>query len=152
MRLPVDGAKTIESFVSHTSVTFDPVAAAESAANLTLSVLFEPERVNRLNAYDARERSRPTLEEAIDAAMQPGRRWTASTLPSGAIPSDSSAQAQRQHPGSSEQTIAPQDGQQYGMNCRKRAQDDYTLNGAARGTTKSANSLGYVVVDNCTSL
>jgi Met-zincin/Domain of unknown function (DUF5117) len=69
MRRTLDSLGTIENFVSHTSVTFDPVAAAESAADLTLGVLFQPERANRLLEHHARDSSQPNLEEVIDAAL-----------------------------------------------------------------------------------
>lgn len=62
--------RTVESFTSRTSVTFDPVATAESAADLTLSVLFQPARANRLIEYHARDGAQPTLGEVIDAALQ----------------------------------------------------------------------------------
>lgn len=63
-------ARTVESFTSHTSVTFDPIATAESAADLTLDVLFRPERANRLVEYHARDSGQPTLDEVIDQATQ----------------------------------------------------------------------------------
>ena len=40
--------RTEESFPSDTGVTFDPVAVAESAADFTLGLVFNPERANRL--------------------------------------------------------------------------------------------------------
>jgi Met-zincin len=65
-----DGPRTVESFPSHTALTFDPIATAESAADLTLAVLLLPERANRLVEYHARDASEPTLDEVIDAALQ----------------------------------------------------------------------------------
>jgi hypothetical protein len=70
MARTIDGPRTVESFPSHTALTFDPVATAESAADLTLTVLFLPERANRLVEYHARDASEPTLDEVIDAALQ----------------------------------------------------------------------------------
>jgi hypothetical protein len=64
-----DGPRTVESFPSHTALTFDPIATAESAADLTLAVLLQPERANRLVEYHARNASEPTLDEVIDAAL-----------------------------------------------------------------------------------
>jgi hypothetical protein len=61
--------RTRESFPSHTGLTFDPVAAAESSADLTLELLFNPERASRLVEYHARDTKQPTLSEVIDAAM-----------------------------------------------------------------------------------
>ncbi len=66
----VTGPLRVEGFPSHTSVTFDPVATAESAADLTLTVLFDPARANRLVQYHAREAAEPTLGDVIDAAMK----------------------------------------------------------------------------------
>lgn len=65
-----DGDRTAESFPSHTSVTFDPIATAESAADMTLLVLFNPARANRLVEYHARDASEPTLDDVIDAALR----------------------------------------------------------------------------------
>ncbi len=65
-----DGPRSVESFPSHTDVTFDPIATAESTADMTLSLLFLPERANRLVEYHARDSAQPTLDEAIDAALQ----------------------------------------------------------------------------------
>ena len=60
---------TAESFPSKTSVTFDPVSAAEGAADLTLALLLEPERMNRLVEYHARDASQPTVDEVLQAAF-----------------------------------------------------------------------------------
>jgi hypothetical protein len=65
-----DEARSVESFPSHTALTFDPIATAESAADFTLAFLFLPERANRLVEYHARDRAEPTLDEVIDAALQ----------------------------------------------------------------------------------
>lgn len=65
-----DGPRTVESFPSHTNLTFDPIATAESAADLTLALLLQPERANRLIEYHARNPSEPTLDEVIDAALR----------------------------------------------------------------------------------
>ena len=65
-----EGPGTLESFPSHTALTFDPIATAESAADLTLAVLLLPERANRLVEYHARDTSEPTLDEVIDAALK----------------------------------------------------------------------------------
>ncbi|GAC1359383.1 MAG: zinc-dependent metalloprotease [Acidobacteriaceae bacterium] len=73
--------RNAESFPSHTSLTFDPVATAEGAADLTLAVLFHPARANRLVEYHAREGSQPTLSDVIQAALRSaGSDVAASTL------------------------------------------------------------------------
>ena len=60
--------RTRESLPAHTGLTFDPIAAAESAADMTLSVLFDRERAARLVEYSARACT-PSLGEVIDAAL-----------------------------------------------------------------------------------
>ncbi len=62
--------RTRESFASETGLTFDPVAAAESAADLTLAVLFDPERASRLVQYHARDSQNPSFGEVLAGAMQ----------------------------------------------------------------------------------
>ena len=61
--------ETRESFASHTGLTFDPVAAAESAADLTLTVLFNAERASRLVEYHARNQAEPALGDVIDQTL-----------------------------------------------------------------------------------
>jgi Met-zincin/Domain of unknown function (DUF5117) len=60
---------TRESLPSNTGLTFDPVAAAESAADLTLTVLFNPQRADRLVEYHARNPEEPSLDAVIDATL-----------------------------------------------------------------------------------
>lgn len=55
-----------ENFETHTGLTFDPLAAAETAASLTAGLLLHPERAARLVEFHAREKSFPGLEEVID--------------------------------------------------------------------------------------
>jgi hypothetical protein len=61
--------RTRESFRSRTGLTFDPLAAAESAANLTLGLVLHPERAARLVQYSARDSSVPSLASVIDAVL-----------------------------------------------------------------------------------
>jgi hypothetical protein len=61
--------RTRESLPSQTGLTFDPIAAAESAADLTLGTLFDPARAARLVEYHARAHTL-SLDEVIDAALQ----------------------------------------------------------------------------------
>ena len=49
--------RTGESFPAHTGLTFDPIATAEAASDLTLSVLFNAQRAARLVEYHARDAS-----------------------------------------------------------------------------------------------
>ena len=57
--------RTRESFPAHTGLTFDPIAAAESAADLTLQVLFDPARASRLVEYHARDTQLPSLHDVL---------------------------------------------------------------------------------------
>jgi hypothetical protein len=69
--------RTRESLASATGLTFDPVAAAESAADLTLAGLFDAQRAARVIEYNARNGTNPALGEIIDAALavnRPARR------------------------------------------------------------------------------
>ena len=49
--------RTRETFKSRTGLTFDYLAAAETATNLTLKMLFNPERASRLITLKARDKS-----------------------------------------------------------------------------------------------
>jgi hypothetical protein len=59
--------RTQESFPSHTGLTFDPVAAAESSADLTLAVLLDPARASRLIEYHMRMPASPSLRGVLEA-------------------------------------------------------------------------------------
>jgi hypothetical protein len=60
---------TRESFPSRTQPAFDPVMAAECAADLTLAALFNPQRTARLIEYGARDPGNLTLDAMIDGAL-----------------------------------------------------------------------------------
>jgi hypothetical protein len=71
--------RTRESFPEQTGLTFDPVAAAQAAAGLTGSLLFQPERAARLIEHHARNAANPSLEDVVQQiaaatwlAPQPG--------------------------------------------------------------------------------
>jgi hypothetical protein len=49
-----------------TGLTFDPIAAAESAADMTYGLVFLPARANRLVEHHARIAAQPSLESTID--------------------------------------------------------------------------------------
>lgn len=73
-------ARTQESFPAATGLSFDPVAAAESAADLTLAGLFNAERAARLLQFHARDAANPTLlGDVIDAALATTRPARAGT-------------------------------------------------------------------------
>ena len=62
--------RTRESFPARTGLTFDPIAAAEAAADLSASLLFNPERATRLVEHHARDASTPSLEEVINTVAK----------------------------------------------------------------------------------
>jgi len=72
--------RTRESLPAHTGPTFDPIAAAESAADMTLGILFDPQRAARLVEYHARAHT-PSLAEVIDAALEVNAPHPASNAP-----------------------------------------------------------------------
>jgi hypothetical protein len=49
-----------------TELTFDPLAIAEIASDLTLGLILHPARANRLVLHHARDLSQPSLESVID--------------------------------------------------------------------------------------
>jgi hypothetical protein len=59
-----------ESFPSHTGLTFDPVAAAEASADLTLEVLLNPARASRLVEYHMREPRSPALRSLLETVSK----------------------------------------------------------------------------------
>jgi len=65
--VPPGYPRTQESFPSQTGLTFDPLAAAESAADLTLRVLLNPSRASRLVQYHARVSDSPSLRSVLEA-------------------------------------------------------------------------------------
>jgi hypothetical protein len=62
--------RTRESFPSETGLTFDPIATAESAADLTLDVLFDPARASRLVQYHMRVADAPSLRGVLEAVSK----------------------------------------------------------------------------------
>ncbi len=67
---PIGYGRTRESFGARTGLTFDPLAAAESAAQLTVSMILNPERAARLVEYNARHAASPGLGEVIDELLK----------------------------------------------------------------------------------
>lgn len=53
-----------------TDLTFDPIAAAETAADMTFGLLFHPARANRVVDHHARHKKLPDLTEIIDACYE----------------------------------------------------------------------------------
>ncbi len=58
-----------ELFDGRTSVTLDPIAMAETAADMTTSLLFHPARLARLVEHHARDERQPSLTDVIDATL-----------------------------------------------------------------------------------
>ena len=61
--------QTNENFQKKTGLTFDPLAAAESAAELTVRLLLHPERVSRLVEYKSRDNTLPGLQDVLDVLI-----------------------------------------------------------------------------------
>ena len=58
--------RTRESLPSHTGLTFDPIAAAEASADLTLAALLDPARASRLIEYHMRVPASPALRFVLE--------------------------------------------------------------------------------------
>ena len=71
--------KTGDLFSGYTSPNFDPVAAAENVAKLTLTLLLNPQRGSRLNQFHARNKEYPGLEEIINKLLT--QTWKKSLNP-----------------------------------------------------------------------
>lgn len=63
---PASDNRDRENFKTYAGLVFDPVAAAESAADLTLSLIFNPQRCARLVEQNSIEKSYPSLNFVID--------------------------------------------------------------------------------------
>ncbi len=61
--------RTRENFHGRTSVTFDSLAPVETAADMTASLILQPERATRLVQYHARDVKNPGLDEVIDGLL-----------------------------------------------------------------------------------
>jgi len=62
--------RTRESFATRTGLTFDPVSAAEAAADLAVALLLNSERATRLVQYHAEDAALPGLEEVIHRLLE----------------------------------------------------------------------------------
>jgi hypothetical protein len=72
--------ETREQFRSRTGRTFDPVAAAESAANHSLALLLNADRAARLDQLRARDNTQPGFAAVIDRLVS--ATWNAPVRPS----------------------------------------------------------------------
>jgi hypothetical protein len=66
---PASYERTRELFRLHTGMTFDPLAAAETAAHHTIGALLHPERAARLVEYHARDSRNPGLDEVLNRLL-----------------------------------------------------------------------------------
>jgi hypothetical protein len=76
--LPLGFPATREHFKRRTGVTFDAIAPAEAAAELTFSLLFHPQRASRLVQQHARNAALPGLEDVIARTLASTWRQPAS--------------------------------------------------------------------------
>lgn len=72
---PIGYPRTRETFKSHTGLTFDPMAAAESVAGATLSFMLQPERAARLIEYQSRDNTQPGLLPVLNKLV--AQTWKA---------------------------------------------------------------------------
>ncbi|WP_207426077.1 zinc-dependent metalloprotease [Pedobacter sp. SYSU D00535] len=63
---PVGYPASIETFTGHTGPTFDPIAAAESAASTTIASILDPHRAARLVEYHSRDSKQPGFAPVVD--------------------------------------------------------------------------------------
>jgi hypothetical protein len=66
---PIGYSRGRELFNIHTGLTFDPIGAAESSANHTISFLLNPERLARLIEQHARDPQRLSANDAMNALL-----------------------------------------------------------------------------------
>lgn len=62
--------KTRESFRGYTGTAFDPIAAAQTAADLSLGLLFHPERASRLIQQKSLDAGQLGLDELLDEILK----------------------------------------------------------------------------------
>ncbi|HLZ17571.1 MAG TPA: zinc-dependent metalloprotease [Cyclobacteriaceae bacterium] len=68
-----------------TELTFDPISAAETAADLTFSLILHPARANRLIEHHSRDAKLPGLEGVIDKLINASMKAPARTGLEGAV-------------------------------------------------------------------
>lgn len=67
---PLGYSRTRENIKSKTGLTFDPISAAESCADMTISLLLNPARANRLVEHYARDKDQPSLGYVLDQLIK----------------------------------------------------------------------------------
>lgn len=63
-------ARTRESFKGRTGLTFDALAPAEAAINLTIGMILHSERASRIVQHNSRDARNPALEEIIQSLIR----------------------------------------------------------------------------------
>lgn len=76
---PMGYWRSRETFPARTGPPLDPVAIAESAADLTIRLLLEPHRAARLVEYHARNPANPGLDQVIDRTIDMAWKRPAAT-------------------------------------------------------------------------
>jgi hypothetical protein len=66
---PIGYSQTRESFKGRTGVSFDPLGAAETAADMTLALLLHPQRASRLVNQQGLEPGQLSLEEVLNTLV-----------------------------------------------------------------------------------
>jgi hypothetical protein len=66
-------------FARRTSPAFDSLAPAESAAEIVVQLLFQPERAERMIEYHARDAGNPSFDELLDDVL--ATTWKAQSSP-----------------------------------------------------------------------
>ena len=69
----------VETFGGHTGPTFDPIAAAETAAGTTIGYMLDPARAARLIEYNARDSKQPGFFAVVDKMLD--QTWKAPVQP-----------------------------------------------------------------------
>jgi len=67
---PLGYRRTRETVKIRTGLTFDPIASAETAADLAVGLLLRPERVSRLVEHHARDSRQPSFSGVLDELLQ----------------------------------------------------------------------------------
>lgn len=62
-------ARDRELFKTHTGIVFDPIAAAQSSASLSIELILNPERLARMIEHRAREPKRLSVNDMIDQLL-----------------------------------------------------------------------------------
>ena len=72
------GANARETFKRRTGMSFDPLGPTEASAQLTLSLLLNPERVSRLASQNVLDKNLPSLESVLDKITK--KLWVSAGL------------------------------------------------------------------------